>query len=94
MVRVAFQVRVHPRDIKIGRETIGLGLIEQLDHPISNNTIEWSTEVRDGVIPVALLIKVEEHKGNNHHFASPFYYAFMLLLLFLQLLQSFQFCRN
>ena len=63
MVRVAFQVRVHPSDINIGQETIGLGLIEQLDPPIRNDTIEWSTEVRDGVIPVALLIKVEERKG-------------------------------
>ena len=63
-VRVAFQVRVHPRDIKIGRQTIGLK--EALDPPIDNETIEWSTEVRDGVIPVALLIKIEEiQKGKS-----------------------------
>ncbi len=60
-VKVAFQVRIRPGSFQTGKQTIRVGA--QANHPIDshidNNEIEWMTEERAAIVPVALLIKIE-----------------------------------
>ena len=59
-VKLAFQVRIRPGSFVMGKQTIRSG--PQANHPIDshidNNEIEWSTEERAAIVPVALLIKI------------------------------------
>ena len=60
-VKVVFQVRVHPQRFDTGPQTIGKE--DPIDFPLDNEEIEWSTTARDAIIPVALLILVEDSPG-------------------------------
>ena len=61
--QVAFQVRIKPGSYKIGTETVGAAARSwTIDPHFPNDKLEWSTKRRGVIIPVGILIKVEDTK--------------------------------
>ena len=60
-VRFAFQVRIHPDGFDAGPQAIGA--TDPIDFPLDNEVIEWSATAKSAIIPVALLVMIENSPG-------------------------------